>query len=489
MKRTFQKISIAIAMFSCSQLFAQSIPNGDFETWTITTRDTLVDWKGSLGVKKILGKGGVGAAVSVVTTTKSDIASIISGNISCIGSCTGQIKGTGIPITSHVGILSIIGDFASSQNGAVVAVAFFDANNDLLPGGVDGYYVAPIAAGPAGTSLTIQTFITSSAMPSFGNVTIPADATQIIVAFFPEATDPKNVNSKTIGSYVSVDNLIVGVGLTPLATKNASFEQWQSINTDMATSWQSSETYMAGSLAKASVFNNGAASAKLMTGTFVGNVQTGVLSLGSVQYGLTAVDDKYSPTFKIDAVPTAIRFSSKYVPAIGVNDTAAVEIILTKRLGNVTTKVGGGYGYILPANSFEAQRVEVNLNPTETTADSAIVQFYSSRGKGAVNRAAGAALWVDDVAFEYPALGLNQVDNNPKLLCYPNPAKQTITLGNQTLHPVLVRIKDLTGMLILETSVEALQQTVLGIADLHKGLYVVSFENEDQSITQKLIIE
>ena len=489
MKRTFQNLGIAIVLFSCSQLYAQSIPNGDFETWTTTARDTLVDWKGSLGVKKIVGKGGVGAAVSVVTTTKSDIASIISGNISCIGSCSGQIKGTGIPITSHVGILSIIGDFASSQNGAVVAVAFFDANNDLLPGGVDGYYVAPIAAGPAGTSLTIQTFITSSAMPSFGNVTIPADATQIIVAFFPEATDPKKVNSKTIGSYVSVDNLIVGVGLTPLLTPNAGFEQWQRIPTDLPTSWQSSETYMAGSLTKANVFNNGAASAKLSTGTFVGNVQSGVLSLGSVQYGLTAADDKYSPIFKIDAVPTAIHFSSKYVPALGVNDTAAVEIILTKRLGNVTTKVGGGYGYILPGNSFEAQRVAVNLNPTETTADSAIVQFYSSRGKGAVNRAAGAALWVDDVNFEYPALGLHHVDLNPKLLFYPNPAKQSITLSNQTMHSIWIRIKDLTGMVLLETSVEALQQSVLGIAGLHKGLYVVSFENEEQSVTQKLIIE
>jgi hypothetical protein len=486
MNQYLQKLSLVIAVFSCSQLFAQSIPNGDFENWTTTTRDTLVDWKGSLGVKKIVGKGGLGSAVSVVTTTKSDIASIISGTISCIGSCSGQIKGTGIPITSHVGILSIIGDFASSQNGAVAAVAFFDANNDLLPGGVDGYYVAPISAGPVGKSLTIQSFITSS-IPTFGNVTVPADATQIIVAFFPEATDPKKVNSKTIGSYVSVDNLIVGVGLTPFATKNAGFEQWQAINTDLPTSWQSSETYMAGSLTKANEFNNGAASAKLSTGTFVGNVQSGVLSLGAVQYGITAADDKYSPTFKINTVPTAITFASKYVPTLGINDSAAVEIILTKRVGNETTKVGGGYGYILPTHNFEEQRVAVSLNQNETTADSAIVQFYSSRGKGSVNRAAGAALWVDDVAFEYPTLGLTYHDDQ-KLLLYPNPAQTAVTLSNQTEHHVLVTIRSVTGNVLYEHTVEALHEKYMNISDLNQGVYVVSIANKDACLIQKLIV-
>lgn len=488
MKKNLLTLSALLTLCIGTQAIAQTIPNGDLETWTSTTRDTLVNWKGTIGVEKIVGKDGNGSAVKIVTTSNTDIASLVSGNISCITGCSGDVKGVGVPLNSASGILSIKADFASSQNGAVAAVAFFDANGTLMPGGVNGYYVAPLSAGPTFASSTVSVFITS-ATPTFGTVSVPAGAVQVIIAFFPEATDPSKSSSKTVGSYISIDNLVVKAGLTTLAVPNADFEQWTTINTDKATGWNSSETYMLGSLTKSNQSNAGSAAAKITTASFVGNIQTGVLSLGSVQYGILPADTKYFPEFKINKIPNALNFSSKYVASAGINDTAAVEIILTRNVGNVTTKVGSGYGLIAPSANFKAIKVPIAMFQNETVADSAIVLFYSSRGKGSVDRGLGSVLWVDDVSFGFTTVGINDEMLLQQVVLSPNPAKETVVISNHSNQPVTVTLKNISGQALYTYSISEFDKYNLNTAGLGKGIYLVEISNSLSVSNQKLVIE
>ena len=488
MKKIIYSLAIIATGLCSSAAIGQTIPNGDFETWESVSRDTLTDWKGTIGVQKITGKGGVGFAAKVVTTTQSDIASLVSGNISCVSNCSGQVKGVGIPLDGKTGLITIKADFASSQNGAVVAMAFFDKDGVVMDGGVSGYYVAPLSASQTFTTSTVSVFITS-ATPTFGTVTVPTGAVEVILAFFPEASDPNKLNSKTIGSYVSVDNLSVLVGGKALTIPNAGFENWTNINTDKATGWTSSETYMTGSLFKSNESNTGATAAKIVTGSFVGNIQTGVLSLGSVQYGANQGDEKYFPVFALSKVPSFLKFSSKYVPAIGVSDSAAVEVILTKKVLGVTTKVGSGYKLIAPSPSYTSVQLPITLYPGETAADSAIIIFTSSRGKGTVNRGLGSTLWVDDVSFSdgTDAIAVDYLTNN--VVVAPNPSNGFVQISNLTNTLVSVKIRDASSKLVASQLLIENQKSNIDLSNLPKGLYFVEIKSGVAVSIKKLIVE
>ena len=283
--------------------------------------------------------------------------------------------------------------------------------------------------------------------------------------------------------------MVVKAGLTTLAVPNADFEQWTTINTDKATGWNSSETYMLGSLTKSNQSNAGSAAAKITTASFVGNIQTGVLSLGSVQYGILPADTKYFPEFKINKIPTALNFSSKYVASAGINDTAAVEIILTRNVGNVTTKVGSGYGLIAPSANFKTIQVPIAMFQNETVADSAIVLFYSSRGKGSVDRGLGSALWVDDVSFDFTTVGINNEMLLQQVILSPNPAKETVVISNHSNQPVTVTLKNISGQALYTYSISEFDKYNLNTAGLGKGIYLVEISNSLSVSNQKLVIE
>lgn len=493
MKRNILKLSAVVALMFSAETYAQTLlPNGDFESWTTSTRDTLVGWKGTLGVQKVTGKGGTGFAAKVATTSVSDIASLISGNISCITGCSGQIKGTGIPLNGATGALSIKGDFASSANSPIVAIAFFDANGVLMSGGVNGYYGGILPGQPTLTTTTVSTFISSATVPFPQTLNVPSGAASMILGFFPEISSLTSPTSaKTVGSYVSIDNLSLKVGTTSLTVPNADFENWSTIVTDMANGWNSSETYMTGSLSKSTDKNSGTYAAKISTGTFVGNTQTGVLSYGTVQYGTTEAENIYSPKLPLagyDGVNThVLRFFSKYTPSAGIKDTAEIEMIFTKRVGNVTQKVAIITQYISPSESFVANDLAFG-NVNYAAADSVIVQFYSSRGSGTVNRGVGSMLLVDNVQFLTSA-GLIDNSINLDVNVYPNPTQSLINIVNSEKEDLTIEVRDLSGKELSSTLVKADSNLKFDLSNYPKGLYLLDIYSSKGVLVKKLVIE
>lgn len=465
------------------------VPNGNFENWKTTSRDTLVGWKGTLGVQKIIGSNGTGYAAKIVTTSVSDLASIASGSVSCIVGCSGQIIGSGIPLNGATGKVTLTADFASTTQGQAVAVGFFDANGLLMSGGINGLYAYPISTLTNGSfkNIPISSFIASTTSPFPIALNVPTGAASMLLAFFSEVgTDPSKITAKTVGTFLSIDNLIVKVGSTALTVNNSNFENWSTIVTDEASGWNSSETYMTGSLSKSTDKNSGTYAAKISTGKFAGNIQSGVLSYGTVQYGNTEAENIYSPKWAINAFVDKIHFSYKYLPALGISDSAEVEIIFTERVNNKTQKTASFSKILAPSNTYIIDSIQF---PNKYSVDSVIVQFYSSRGTGTINRGVGSVLMVDDIYFvqEPDAIKENLLTDLVKLS--PNPTTDIVTIYNNQDELITVGIKNLSGNLVSLFNVEKNSTYKFNLSSYPKGVYLVEITTLNSKIVKKLILE
>lgn len=82
-------------------------------------------------------------------------------------------------------------------------------------------------------------------------------------------------------------------------------------------------------------------------------------------------------------------------------------------------------------------------------------------------------------------LSIGSADNK-NFAVYPNPAKDFINISSNVLGNV--QIKDVAGRTILSSEITQNNQNI-DISDLEKGIYFVVFTSNQQSYTQKLIIE
>lgn len=85
---------------------------------------------------------------------------------------------------------------------------------------------------------------------------------------------------------------------------------------------------------------------------------------------------------------------------------------------------------------------------------------------------------------------LNPKSNNNIVQFYPNPATNqvTISLVNSN-NPTNVNIYDYTGKILINKIVEPNADLTINTETLNKGVYIISIENNDSKIQQKLIIQ
>lgn len=484
MKSTILKsLALSLGLGAASVLNAQNIPNADFESWNSTTRDSLSSWKATLGLKKV--SGVTGFAGRVETLSSSDIASLVAGNISCITGCTGNIPAKGIPISTS-GAFNISFSYRSSAGSQtpVIAVAFIGADGNVI-GGSAGVYFSTLNSGVNSfTSKSISSLIVTNPFSMISSV--PSTAKEILVGFFPEIPTS---GAKTVGSFLEIDNLAITIGGSSVTVPNNAFENWISSTTNLPNGWNTSENYLKGSVDKATPGSNSNSALQLKTGTLLSAVTSGSATLGSVVYDQNGNVVKYVPSFKVDANPLSIHFDYKYAPANN-SDSAYVEVILTKNKAGVTTKVGGTYALLSAQNTYKSVSVPVVLLSGETSADSAIIEFNSSRGEvGTVTKAVGSTLTVDNVRFTYDvAIGIESLDVNAGLKLYPNPSNGFINVENANAEDFVITILTTNGKLVKSFVVNSLSAKNVDLTSLSKGLYIVKFEGKNANYTTKLTL-
>lgn len=478
-----KSVALSLGLGTASLLNAQSIPNNDFESWSSSTRDSLTSWKATLGLKKVAGVSGFAGRVETLST--SDIASLVAGNISCITGCTGTIPAKGIPITTSSNFnISFSYRSSAGNQTPVMAVAFIGADGNVI-GGSAGVYFATLNSGTASfTSKSITSLIVTSPFSVISSV--PNTAKEILVGFFPEIPTS---GAKTLGSFVEIDNLAISIGGTSVTVPNNAFENWISSTTNLPNNWNTSENYLKGSVDKAMPGSNSNAALQLKTGTLLSAITSGSATLGNVIYDQNGNVVKYVPSFKVNAKPTTINFDYKYTSANNT-DSAYVEVILTKNKAGIATKVGGTYALLPAQGSYKTVSVPVVFLSGETDADSAIIEFNSSRGEvGTITKAVGSTLTVDNVSFTYDlAIGIENLDANSGLNLYPNPTTGNITIDNSKNEEFVVSILNLNGKIVKSFVLNSLSSKNIDLSNLIKGLYIVKFEGKNDAYTSKLTL-
>lgn len=479
-----KSFALTLGLGTASLLQAQTIPNADFESWKTTTRDSLTSWKATLGLKKVTGV--TGFAGRVETLSSSDIASLVAGNISCITGCTGNIPAKGIPISTS-GAFNISFSYRSSAGGQtpVIAVAFIGADGNVI-GGSAGVYFATLNSGVnTFTAKSITSLIVTSPLSYITSV--PSTAKEILVGFFPEIPTS---GAKTVGSFLEVDDLAITIGGSSITVPNNAFENWISSTTNLPNGWNTSENYLKGSVDKGIPGSNSNTALQLKTGTLLSAITSGSATLGNIVYDQSGNVVKYVPSFKVNAKPTTINFDYKYISANN-KDTAYVEVVLTKNKAGVATKVGGTYVLLPAQSSYKTVSVPVVFYSGETSADSAIIEFNSSKGVvGTINKAVGSTLTVDNVSFTYDALiGIDNLEANTGLHLYPNPSTGNIQIDNIKNEDFTVSIINPNGKLVKSFVLSSLSSKNVDLSNLNKGLYIVKFEGNNQTYTSKLTLQ
>lgn len=110
---------------------------------------------------------------------------------------------------------------------------------------------------------------------------------------------------------------------------------------------------------------------------------------------------------------------------------------------------------------------------SSATPDTAFIQFSVG---DQVQRHKGSSLWVDDLAFiTNSTSSVQAIQVAERLNIYPNPASETITLQAKTsgLH---YTIEDMQGR-ILQVGLTSEAHTLISIADLNNGLYILRMQD------------
>ena len=469
MKKTITN-TLLILLASSSISVAQTIPNGDFELWNTNSVDTLETWKGTLGLKKVIGVGSTNA-VRIETIDASDKASLIMGSVSCISGCTGTITGTGIPIATDNVAFNVSFDYKTSGTGSpILAMGFVDANGIMI-GGANWYYASTLSAASSFTSKAVTSLINAS----FQSINkIPVGTKQVIIGFFP--TLP--IANPVVGAAIEVDNVKLTIGGTSVTVPNGDFEKWNTITTNLPQGWSSSENYLKNSVNKVAGVTGNAI--ELTTKTFAGFPSTGIVNLGTIAYDQSFNETGYFPVFKVDATPTKLNFKYTYNPV--EKDTASVYVVLT----NKNKKVGSGFSYITASANFTDYSVPIVMLNGETKADSAIVYFSSSRGNTSnIYKYNGSKLAIDNVAFEYPSSqGLE--DEVTRQISISQNGKN-IDIANISNEDVQVSLVDLSGKTITTSNLLVGSEVKINISK--SGIYILNSTSKNKVQRIKLAVE
>ncbi|PIY34495.1 MAG: hypothetical protein COZ08_01590 [Bacteroidetes bacterium CG_4_10_14_3_um_filter_42_6] len=87
-------------------------------------------------------------------------------------------------------------------------------------------------------------------------------------------------------------------------------------------------------------------------------------------------------------------------------------------------------------------------------------------------------------------IGIDEENASNEVVLFPNPARDELRLKGKSLNPVVVRIINLQGQILLEQTLPAFNGIVpIDIKGLSRGLFIVQWNSVEGMITKKVIIQ
>ena len=185
----------------------------------------------------------------------------------------------------------------------------------------------------------------------------------------------------------------------------------------------------------------------------------------------------------------------------GASDAPTVDVIAR----GVATLVDNA-PYAAITNYISVPAADYILDVTPGSDNSVIVASYNApfsglAGQSAVVLASGflapaanqngqaftliAVLADGTVVTLSNAVGINEISNNDKVVIYPNPANDNINIDVKNYNEII--ITDISGKVVMNLDSASIQNNTIDISNLSNGIYFVTINSDDSSITKKLI--
>ncbi len=478
-------LTLALALAIALNVKAQSIPNGNFETWTSTIFENPQNYVWSSNSDGFRN----GMPFNVVKSTDA-----YHGNYSV--QMTTQIAngdtmpGIFVNVDPKNGNPALWrGGFAYNQKASGMRGYYKSAIATPDTGFVFVFfYKAGVMIGQYGyyfhgthSSYTPFAFSFNPALPQ-------APDTIVFGAGSSNYNRTKNMRS---GSMLMLDSIsFTGVSSQP-ALLNGDFETWQNTTINEPANWflqgGGGGTNLTGGVFKTTDAKAGNYAIELIT--FEGNrnnsivAQAGNISTGWYQNNCNSNCQEqggYPFSNQIDT----LAFWFKYAPS--GNDKGQVSLNFKKNGANI-----GGPGASLSA-STNYQYMEIPFNLGQVP-DSVMVDIQSSQWQDSLLSYVGSDLKIDEMHFKSQKLstGIFTFQNENSVTVFPNPSneKLTISVHENTGKDIYMDILNTLGQQILSERISGQSGTIsLDISQFKEGIYFLRMTSDNKSFYDKKII-
>lgn len=471
---------IAILRIASTDASAQnSIPNGNFESWTVSTFEDPQFYPSTSNQQAFYR---CQAPFNIVKTGDAyhglyalEMTTYTSPGDTCFAFCLHTPNANGDPSTWDGGI-----------------------PYNQKPTGIRGYYQYNVATGDsggiiaifklAGTQIGTYFFQIGGMHPSYTlfdfTFNPPLSQTPDSLIFGAVSSNVFS-NVALPGSVLKLDSIsFTGVSSQP-AQMNGDFELWQSQTIYGLQSW-----YMNNDNGKG-VFRSSDAKAGIYAvelKTYLGDdngvprARGGSINNGIWDKGCNCYKGGYAFSNKIDT----LVFSYKYSPALP-NDSALVNLSFRSNGNNIWNtgkNLGASTGY---------QTVELPFN-IPSIPDSVTIQIESSLWQDSLIGFVGADLKIDEIHFKTQPLftGIHEIKKEEMVKIYPNPVNTYATIeinATTNIAGLKFRVYDIFGRTVKNFVVDKLK-FILEKNDLSSGLYFYELKNEKEILkTGKILLE
>ena len=296
---------------------------------------------------------------------------------------------------------------------------------------------------------------------------------------------------RSLAATLAATCLLLAPARAQQAIPNGNLETWTTRNgVEAPTNWLTTDdllggAFRTGTVTKTTVARSGSFAAQLQTQSVLGIQQfPGLLILGtSIRNGAV-----FPGGLPYTSRPGRLQFYYQLSGSQALTDSAAMVVILTRRVNGMTTVVAGG-DYTFTALAASYTQVSVPLQYASSLApDSVSLIFYSGDAQTVTT---GTTLRIDDIAFTGTATATRDAALNATLTVAPNPSpdgRYQLSSPTAGLLAAPLTVLDATGRVVRREAIAPAATTVrpLDLSALPSGIYVLQLLTPTGLVTRRL---
>ena len=448
-----------------------TIPNFDFENWTVVTGEYPTDWINIFGPAQKVSPGASGSNYAV--RLQGGITGLLNA-LPPIGGNGPVTFARGFPYQARPDTFSGMFDYNIVAGDTAYVLFEFKSAGQVL-----NQQFMPITGSSGGVfqQLKFPISYNSSATPD-----------TVVLGFFP-----KNIfaNVMPAGSSMTVDNISFGSTFPPVP--NGGFENWTTFTFRQLDSWAYMDMNDFGAF---SYPDSGCVrqTTDAWHGNYAAEIDNVALAGGGqhvnsyLSTNPNVMNGGQGPSFALNHQPASLSGGYKFFPQDG--DSL---VVLCSFFKNGIQTGSAQFSTSQPALNYTLFTVPCTYNPGQVADSANIMISILPQSPTGLSRAVVDYLFFDALPFGTEIAVVPDAGSS-SISIYPNPANDrfTVEFVSESDDRDYLKIYDLCGKALYETSVNGEPRNIKKEIDLSKiasGIYIVSVQSGSSIITDKLIIQ